>query len=240
MDERLVAVEQAMPAGEQVTLQPPLAQVLRQHLHDPAIGRQVVVAGLSRRSQVRSVASKTACSRLEAVSSGPMTRKESGLSVRMSRTRVAENAGRLARRTAGLVDRHGVGAEVPDLRSRSTSPPFVTRVGAHPPVAPRRQPAQILDQSAVVVEELLGAVGLQPLLQELAVAVIGPRPGQRDLVGAERALNLLTVDLLGAGPALRRAQDDHRPSRLTSYAFLSSLSAGSRRCRPMPRRAWRP
>ena len=45
VDERLVAVEQAVPAGQQVALQPALAEVFREHLHDPPLGRQVVVAG---------------------------------------------------------------------------------------------------------------------------------------------------------------------------------------------------
>ena len=43
VDERLVAVEQPVPPGQQVALQPPLAHVLRQHLHHPAVGRQVIV-----------------------------------------------------------------------------------------------------------------------------------------------------------------------------------------------------
>ena len=60
MDERLVAVEQAVPAGQQVALQPALAQVLGQHLHHPAVRGQVVVAGHVSASQARSVASNTA------------------------------------------------------------------------------------------------------------------------------------------------------------------------------------
>ena len=43
MDEGLVAVEQAMPSGEQVAFQPPLTEMLAEDLHDPAIGSQVLV-----------------------------------------------------------------------------------------------------------------------------------------------------------------------------------------------------
>ena len=43
MDERLVAVEQAVPAGQQVALQPALALVLGQHLHDAAGAGEVFV-----------------------------------------------------------------------------------------------------------------------------------------------------------------------------------------------------
>ena len=43
VDERLVAVEQAVPAGQQVALEPALAQVLGEHLHDAALARLVLV-----------------------------------------------------------------------------------------------------------------------------------------------------------------------------------------------------
>ena len=43
MDERLVAVEQAVPAGQQITLEPALALVFGQHLHHPAGAGQMLV-----------------------------------------------------------------------------------------------------------------------------------------------------------------------------------------------------
>ncbi len=43
-DEGLVAVEEAVAAGEQIALQPALAQVLGEHgVHDPAVPVQVLV-----------------------------------------------------------------------------------------------------------------------------------------------------------------------------------------------------
>ena len=44
VDERLVAVEDPVAAGEGVALEPALAEVLGEHLHDPPARRQVVVA----------------------------------------------------------------------------------------------------------------------------------------------------------------------------------------------------
>src|SRR6185437_100357 len=43
--ERLVGVEDTVTAGEEISLQPALALVLAQDLHDAALGRQVVIAG---------------------------------------------------------------------------------------------------------------------------------------------------------------------------------------------------
>ena len=43
VDERLVAVEEPVPPGQQVALEPALAEVLAQDLHDAAVGREMVV-----------------------------------------------------------------------------------------------------------------------------------------------------------------------------------------------------
>ena len=43
VDERLIAGEEAVPAGQQIALKPALALVLAEHLHDPAIGSEMVV-----------------------------------------------------------------------------------------------------------------------------------------------------------------------------------------------------
>ena len=55
VDERLVAGEEAVAAGEQVAFEPALALVLAQHFHDAAVGRDVIVVGenLGGRAAVR-------------------------------------------------------------------------------------------------------------------------------------------------------------------------------------------
>src|SRR3954447_14145510 len=47
--ERLVAVEDPVPAGEEVALQPPLAEMLRQHLQDASVRRELLVGRLDLR-----------------------------------------------------------------------------------------------------------------------------------------------------------------------------------------------
>src|SRR3954468_24117428 len=87
------------------------------------------------------------------------------------------------------------------------------RVRAHAarPLGVRGQ--DLLARAPVVVEELLWPVGAHPRLERLHVPGVARETGARDLVGAPGALGRLAVDLLGARPALRRAQDDHRPAR---------------------------
>ena len=45
VDEGLVAVEEAVAAAEQIALQPALAEVLGEDLHDATVGSEVVVGG---------------------------------------------------------------------------------------------------------------------------------------------------------------------------------------------------
>src|SRR5262245_4003503 len=47
VDERLIAREEAVPAGQEIALVPALALVLAEHLHHPPVGRQMIVPGKS-------------------------------------------------------------------------------------------------------------------------------------------------------------------------------------------------
>ena len=44
VDEGFVAIEEAVTPGQQIALEPSLAKMLAQHLHDPPVGPQVIVA----------------------------------------------------------------------------------------------------------------------------------------------------------------------------------------------------
>jgi hypothetical protein len=85
------------------------------------------------------------------------------------------------------------------------------RVRAHPPLALRRERCEFGHQAAFVVEELLGPVAQEPLLELAQVGGGVPHGGHRHLVRAPAVLGLLPVDLLRARPALWGAQDQHRP-----------------------------
>src|SRR4029078_4820028 len=48
VDDRLVTSEKAVPAGQQIALEPTLTEVLGEHLHDAAVLREVGIARLRR------------------------------------------------------------------------------------------------------------------------------------------------------------------------------------------------
>ena len=75
VDERLVAREEPVPSGEEITFQPALALVLTEHLHYSAVGRQMIVPGKVSATQERLVTSSTSCQRFELFSSGLKSRK---------------------------------------------------------------------------------------------------------------------------------------------------------------------
>ena len=86
-------------------------------------------------------------------------------------------------------------------------------VGANTQLAGRHKGRYLGAHLALGRKELLGLVGAQPLAQhaEVLVSVLGAC--QRHLMGAPGVLGLLAVDLLGAGPALGRAEHNHGVGR---------------------------
>ena len=205
-----------MPAGQQVALQPALAEVLAQHLHHAAVRREVVVARRrSRPPRSRSVASNTAPSRLDAVSSGPKSRKRLGVRAHHVAQEAAEHARRLARARRPARARRRRSRGSPAARGRAAArrrwragwrpsaarPPGACASSVRDRPAVRRRTAPRAGRSASTPRASRRCSGLSA------------RPGERHLVRAPGALDLDAVDLAGPGPALRRAQHDHRPAR---------------------------
>ncbi len=218
MDERLVAVEQAVPAGQQVALQPALAEVLGEDLHHPAVGREVHRRRAGSRPPRRGRSPRT---RRQAGSTRSRRGRRCGTSGgsgrSTSRRNVAEDPRRLARARA----------RAPRRRRRSRG----SRAGpgpcsSSPPLAcglalirrsPRRELGQVRDQGAVVVEQLLGPVAAHPRLEGGPVRGVRADLGERHLVRAQRALDW----------AARRPPSGR--SSPSACAARSSASAAGRR-----------
>ena len=201
-----------MPAGEQVALEPALAQVLREHLGDPAdlgdalVGRHQVAEELPVRRLEHG---------LEAVGRG-LVRGHHPEVVRVHPDHVAQprpqhgdgadGAG------AGLGDVHRVIGELGQPQVAQQLAAVGVRGGAHPLRAVRVERAQLGDQPALAVEQLLRPVRPEPLLELGAVCGVVAGLRQRHLVRAPRALDELAVHLVRPRPALRSAQDERGPA----------------------------
>jgi hypothetical protein len=225
VDERLVAVEDPVAPGEQIALEPALAEVLAEDLHHPPVRRQMVVA-------VTALGDPDAVGRLEnpaePIGGGLVGAEHAEVARRLVCPHDvaqpgAEHPRRLARGRRRPLHAHGVAPVVRQLQVAQQKAAVRVRVGAHPALATRAQRAQLLAEAARLVEQLVGAVRAQPVLELAEVLRILEQLCQRDLMRAERPLGRLTVDLLRTGPALRRAQHDHWPCGTGHFAASGLL-----------------
>ena len=220
VDEGLVAIEEPVPAGEEVALEPALALMLREHFDDPALGGEVLVGRHDLRlpDLLRHLEDVVEPVRRRLVGpEDPEVRWVAGDDVP---EKPAEHARGLAEGRAGRQDVDRVVAEVRADEILHQLAAVGVRVRAHPPAAARRQLTELGNEAPFLVEELLGPVAAQPVLEHAEVVGVVADARDRHLVRAPGSLDRQTVDLLGAGPALRRPQDDHRPLRPRFDALL--------------------
>ena len=99
-------------------------------------------------------------------------------------------------------------------RSRSSRPPFACGFAPMRRVARRRELAQLGDRASRPRRRAppAGSCCSHSSSSAMCSGFVG-QLGHRHLVRAPVVLGLLAVDLLRSRPALRRAQDDHRPVR---------------------------
>ena len=221
VDERLVAVEEAVAARQQVALEPALAEVLAEHLHDAAVRREVVVAGEPLRHP-------RAVGRLEhgaeAVRRGLVRTEDPevlrvGVRAQDVAQPQAEDAGGLADTRARRLQRDAVVPEVgqpqrpaaprrrwPAAARPSAARPRARAPGARAAAARRRRRAPRAGRSASRPRARSGAPGGRPV----------PRaaPGGR-----------------GTSPRRARRRPPSARSSPSACAGRSSASAGARRCR---------
>ena len=248
MNEGFVAIEQPVPAGQQVALEPALALMLAQHLHDPPGGREkFVVRRPLRASHCRLVASNTASSPFDSVSSGPKMRKlrcsrsalrhraEIGPAHAYRRCRATPGVARCTRVVAKI--RHPQIAQQHARHWRSDSRPCAVRRSA------RVRQAQA--SGGRLIEQFLRTVAAQPVFELLQVLRDLWPDRSWHLMGRERCLRSAgRRPLFGPVQPLGELQHDHRPARalaeLPLYALrplnlADLLDRRVERSRPWPR-----
>lgn len=168
------------------------------------------------------VASYSASRRLDAVSSGPTTRKSrrSAVAAMTASSRPPSTRVGSWRTVPGLSTCTACSSRAGDRQIAQQQPAVGVRGGAEPRLAFRHTGEDLVSGASLGVEEFIGPVRAQPALQLPQVLRVVADPGQRDLVGAPGALDGQSVDLGGPGPALGGTQHDHGPAR------PSGLTAG--------------
>ena len=178
-DEGFVAVEQAVPPGQQVAFQPALTLMLAQHgIEHAAIGRQELVLGHLARIPlpachlehgVEHVGERLVRAEDAEVARGLVQRRDVA-------QEPAEHPRVLGGDGAGRGHRDGVGAEVRHPQVAQQRPAVGVWVGPHAAVALGRQFGQFGDQPALFVEQLLRPVAAHPALERGDVVRMGGAP----------------------------------------------------------------
>ena len=215
-NEGLVAVEQPVPAGQQIALQPTLALVLAEHrIQHTSGGREkfiilyfprvpLTIGRFKDRAQQirkRLIGTEDAEVTLILIQLGHVTQE------------LAQHERILAVHGAGRRHLHRVNVEVGHAQIAKQKSPVGVRIGPHPPVALGRQFGQFRFETSIFIEQFLGLVALHPALKlRHMIGMLGIHQ-QRHLVRPEGSLDLQAIDRFWSCPALGRPEDDHRPAR---------------------------
>ncbi len=216
-----------MPPGEEVALQPALAEVFGEHLHHATVVGEVFVGGQG--SGLPRLAGGVV-EGVEPVGGGLVGADHAEVPAPGGRghdalQEAAEHLGRFVEGGAGPVDGHGVVREIGQREVAQEPPAVGVRGGAEAGLALGHTGEDLRGGAAFAVEQFLRPVGAQPGFQLPQVLRVVADAGERDLVGAPGVLDGEAVDLLGSGPALGGAQDDHGPGGPFGDAVLA--------CRPL-------
>ena len=204
-NEGLIAVEQSVPPGQQISFQPALALVLAEHRVQHATGRReefivayfpsipLPVGDFKHRAEEireRFIGTEDAEIALILIQLGHVAQE------------LAQHERILAVDGTGRRHIHRVVVEVRHAQVAQQNAAVGMRIGAHPPVALRRQFGQFRHESAIFIEQFLGLVALHPAFQQLdMIGMLGIHQ-ERHLVRAERALDLQAIDDFRSRPAL--------------------------------------
>ena len=209
-----------------------MQRVLGQHLHHAAVARQLAAVGVLGQQVRHPDLLADLIDRLQAVR-GRLVRAEHAevghVVAHHVAQELAQRLGVLVQHFAGLLHLHRVVAEIRQLQLLAQQAAVGVRVGAH---AARARGASALSsgmQPAVGVEQLLGLVAAQPVLEQLQ--------SWRDCCARPRtAPGANATSLRSCG---RRSPSG--PSSPWASAARSSASAGARRCRLpcAPSAGWR-
>src|SRR6185312_5516717 len=90
-----------------------------------------------------------------------------------------------------------------------------------------RQRLQVGVQTAGLVEQAFRLIASHPVLEDFEMSSIGANLLDRDLMSTPEALDLLAIDFLRTGPALRATQDNHRPARAAVHLAAAGKGLNS-------------
>jgi hypothetical protein len=205
MDESLVAVEDSMPSGEQIALEPALALVLAEHFHHTTGGREKLVV---RHGPGIPLALGRFEEGLQAVGECLVGAKDPKIPLLIIQLRhIAQETPEhmrvadAAHPWRGHID--SVLAEIRQPQIAEHNAAVGVGIRAHAPFTPGGKFGQFRFQASALIEEFLRPVAHQPVFQQLEVFLRRwRRYSDWNLMRPERALDLQAIDDLRPRPPL--------------------------------------
>ncbi len=163
---------------------------------------------------------------IEAIGGG-LVRAEETEVVGIGADHVAQQAAQRARvlfpDRARPGDFDGIVAKIGPYQGPAQQAAVGDRIGAHAARPLRRQLGQLRDQPTIGREQPFRLVAPEPGFQLTQMGGVAVRI-DGDLVGTPETFDLVSIDFLRTGPALRCAQHDHRPFGQTLNSFGTCLA----------------
>src|SRR5215470_2247138 len=215
VDKRLVARKQPMSSRQQIALEPTLAEMLTQHLHDGPVPREVNIV------------------RLKALHPDAVSSLEDSVQtvgrcfVRTNQTKISiscielhdvaqersNNTRRLCLRRTRRRDRHGVCVKIRQPNLAPEQAAIGVRVKPHASISVGSEFSNVLQESTGLIEQFFGAITAHPFFKLPQVCGIFADRWDRDLMRAPKSLNFLSIYLLRPSPSFWATQNDKRPTR---------------------------
>ena len=213
MDECLVAREKSVTAGEQVSFEPALAEMLAQDFHHTTVDAEVDVDVFNTRHPRLPT---SLVDRVEPVRGGlirtEQTKIRSGkFSFITSRKNPPRTSGQFGFNAAGRRHAHGVVVEIRHLERHQQIPAIGVRIHSHTAVARRRKRRELVAEFSALVEQFMRPVAFHPDF-ELLEMLGGFEVRDWDLMRTPRPFHRLAVYELRSGPALWGLKYDHGPT----------------------------
>ncbi len=213
-----------MPAGQEIALEPALALVLAEHLHDPPVGRQMIIPriGLRDPGTIGDLERILPAVRVVLVRTEQPEISRLHVQLHHIAQEPAHDARRFGRNGAGCGHLDSVITEIRQPQFAQQQAAIGVRVGAHAAGASRGKVGQLGPEAAAVVEQLRGSVALHPLFEDAHMGRVLVHLAHRHLVRAPVVLGALAIDFFRARPALGCAKHDHRPARAFRETILDA------------------
>jgi hypothetical protein len=206
VNKSLVAGKKTMTPAEKISFQPSLQGVLTQHFHHPAIRREIATVPIFRKGLGHPTFGARLINSIEFIR-GRLIRPEDSEIIRILaqdfREEPAERFGVFHLEIARFFHLDSVFAKIGEMQGLPNRTAISHGVSTHATVSAGCQALKFGTQLTVPIEMFFRMVAPHPFFKQVQVCGIVRNAGDRDLMRAPGAFDLMAIDLSRTSPAFR-------------------------------------